>query len=176
MLTVIFMVVVPICAFLFYIGRTWSQDVRMDDKWHRERFFSAPRFGWGLMVGFSAFLAGLLSCTLLMFVVPNHPETQYRANLNILVDGTSTSSRYFLASGGSSTDPVFMFYQEQNGSYTLKQANADVSDVRYTTGTPYVEVWHKCPNDLPTFCGRDRYTFYVPEGSIKNLVSLDAKP
>jgi hypothetical protein len=82
-----------------------------------------------------------------------------------------------LASGGSSSHPNFTFYQEENGTYTLKTADASDSQVRYTTGTPYVEMYEHCPPTwLGGVCGHDRYTFYVPEGSIKNMVVLDAKP
>lgn len=96
------------------------------------------------------------------------------------------------ASGSVSTDleQSFTFYQNNGDNYTLESAPADKSVIRYTNDQPKVVheyavcVWGENGGpslDLWGFksCDTskqyDRYTFYIPEGSIRTNYELGGK-
>ena len=102
-------------------------------------------------------------------------------------DNKTIHGSFFLGSGNIDGVPSFTWYEQSGDSYYLEDIAAWKAEVRYTTGDPYV-VWN-CRNENPGFlwyplhmdpsvnCGyrSTHVTFYVPEGSVKNDYTLDAK-
>ena len=79
----------------------------------------------------------------------------------------------------------FSYYQKDGDSYQLKTANADQSIIKYTEDTPKVVIdTTYCVSTLGNlfrpwtldWCkagsNTSHYTFYVPEGSIKENYNL----
>lgn len=95
-----------------------------------------------------------------------------------LQDGSSTSGSFFLGSGSIDSDPVFFYYEDDNGTYRLKHVLADDASVIESSGPARVDIYKNKANSelfgLP-FSDDTTYIFYVPNGSILRNFALDAK-
>jgi len=103
-------------------------------------------------------------------------------SLELMSDGSKSESSYFIASGGSSEKMVYVFYYGENGTYRMKQVDADNLVIRYTDGQPKIVKTeeHMIKGEFINlfaidFMSDDTYVAYIPKGSIKNDYKLDAE-
>jgi hypothetical protein len=101
-------------------------------------------------------------------------------SLDAISDGTTPKSSFFLGSGYINEEPSFMYYQKDGDAYTLRSIPSRHASIKYTTGDPHVDMLKPCSSipgfrDLCNILWADDAVFYVPEGSIVNTFTLDAK-
>lgn len=118
-------------------------------------------------------------------------KTDFTYNLATLNDGRETQGSFFLGSGTIDSVPSFMFYEEDGDGYVLRDWPASSSRVVETTGEPHVVYTCDDYSDVPRpfrwtavmitedgdyiDCQHAFVTFYVPPGSVKREVTLDAQ-
>lgn len=143
--------------------------------------------GWGeaFFMGFVAlFLASMGAMVLnLAFIKGPNANCDKEWRLTSLQDGTSTSGRFFLGSGVIDEHPSFMYYRQDADGYRLESIKAAKVRIVYNEGAPRLTKKHKCydPDKGHYFWSfihyedSPSYVFYVPAGSIKQDIVLDAK-
>lgn len=134
------------------------------------------------MAAFAAVFANLLST---LFIDDEWVVTETN-NIRSIADTSKTSGQFFLGSGSIDEQPVFWYYVDLGTQSALREQPADQSYIVETTdgSTPRLVVekvkstntFWALEGENGGYLSEERYTFYVPEGSITNNFELDAKP
>lgn len=163
-----------ILAFVVVVGLGISM-YRADRPYNYPSDFWVP-FTFMLAGGFM--VAGLL-CMFSDYVFDDQVTSTTASPLANLSDGSQTTGSFFLGSGRIEGRQYFAYYaNDGDGSYTLEQQPASLSKVRFTDGEPFIMTEHLNGGSFwfaPWANHGERYTFYVPKGSIDNHYTLDAK-
>lgn len=127
----------------------------------------------------SALIAAFVSlgCNAVAYKFVNEPVQQY-TSLASLSDGSGVSGSFFLGIGSVDSEPVYMYYTNDNGVFRLHQIEARRAYVTYTDSQPQmVKHTDRSTNKwLSVFFGIDNdYEFQVPRGSVKSNFNLDAQ-
>lgn len=100
-----------------------------------------------------------------------------------LGDGMGVQGRFFLGSGSIESNPVYMYYIDNNGQYKLHYQYSYNSYVTYTDSTPRI-IWHGERSDSSFWLAimndwdpvsEEYIEFQVPKGSIKQNFNLDVQ-
>ncbi len=132
---------------------------------------------WGMAGG----LIGAISAT----TIPADGE-KYVAEtwkLSAIQDNSEINGKFILGSGNFNGTMSYMFYYEKNGVYRLDAVNCRLTTIEYTNGESRIEILDvrrtNTKHNRYTLANPDitgeRYKFYIPEGSIKFEINLDAK-
>lgn len=131
----------------------------------------------------AAFVAGLIALVINFCMclggVAHHNVVSETRNLRVMNDNKGHESAFFLFAGASGDYNYFNYYSERNGIFTLNNIDADYVEIVETTGPPRVETIHQVKNNshftVFPYDGWDTYRFFIPEGTIKQNIQLDAK-
>ncbi len=130
----------------------------------------------------SAIGAGTIGYLVAIVIPMSTYDKQYSFNIEALNDNESTSGKLFLGSGWIEGKMKYVFYLEDNGLYRMRQLDSDLVRIRYSDGTPKVNVTEKYPTDsfinlfaIDFDCFDKTYIIEVPNGSINNDYKLDAQ-
>ena len=149
-----------------------------------EAVFSSFLYGlfcslFGTMAGLVLFLVGTL---LSLQFVDTEPELIRSSSLTAIQDNSTISGSFFLGSGSIDGVMVYNYYVDSgNGAYSLETVKAEQAKIKYSDDVR-VETYR--PHSTNEFLLSDvffsdeadkTYVFYVPEGSIANNYTLDAK-
>ena len=94
-----------------------------------------------------------------------------------LQDQAGSSGSFFLGTGSQNDEPVFYFYQKDDGYYSLMRVSAKNAAVRIDNDPRRVVCSASSSNKwLSLFgAGEDQNLFLVPQGSVVSSFNLDAK-
>lgn len=136
-------------------------------------------FGFAILGSFIIGMMGVLITTIILGVHSAifHEDKSFSVELAALNDNQGVQGRFFLGSGVINSKPVFTYYEKMYDTYTLRNVDAKDATIKYTSGKPVIVVNRYCGSNFLTedFCNTPTYTFLVPEGSITNSYTLDAK-
>ena len=120
-------------------------------------------------------IGGIIGFAIALAIPPVYVVEKTTHNLEALQDNSAVSGSFFLGSGNINGDIIYTYYYENNDSFKLNQVEAKDAKIKYTEGTPKVEVL-KYVNKNQFALRKDyfEYIFYVPKNSIKQSYSLDA--
>lgn len=114
-------------------------------------------------------------CTLSAVMVGNHlssvPEYEFSSVSVVAVqDNQQSSGGIFILVGGSSSNPIYTYYQESGGEISLERISADKA----------VIIEDASPNEarlvrIDNGWGTVKHEFHLPEGSVKRSFNLDAQ-
>lgn len=109
--------------------------------------------------------------------IPNSPERHVETmQLETIQDNNSFSGSFFLGTGQIEGKMKYVFYYKTNGGFKMKQLDYDNVQINYSKGNPRIERIHFVTNSLFSLNMRkESYMAYVPEGTIRQNYSLDAK-
>ena len=137
-------------------------------------------FEWFLVIfigAFIGFIFFIVSGVILIFSLPKVIEYE---NIPIvsLQDSIGVSGHFFIGSGYIGDKPYYSYYVKENDGFKLNNVNAENILIKYGE-TPYVKVPKSCHSDFdwifPCAYGSSPIEIQVPNGSIKENYSLDAK-
>lgn len=130
-------------------------------------------------------LVGGMIAALLNLMTSPFVETEWSVEsehrLAAIQDGVVTSGSFFLGTGTVDGDPKFIYYQMNgNGGYTLESLSPRYATVFQEDGEPRVVEYNGTSDNpwislMPKWGTDYKAEFYVPEGSIINNYTLDAK-
>lgn len=103
-------------------------------------------------------------------------------NIENLQDNNSVNGDFFLGCGQIEGKMKYVFYYEENGLYRMMQLDYEKVKIKYTEGSPKVNVIENYPTDsFINYFALDldafdlNYIIEVPKGTIQNNYNLDAK-
>lgn len=112
-------------------------------------------------------------------------DKHYSYDIENLQDNGSVDGQFFLGCGHIEGKMKYVFYYQEDSLYQMAQLDHDKVRIRYTDGTPKVnvtEIFPVCGDsafinyfavDMDVFI--KTYIIDVPKGSIRNGYELDAK-
>lgn len=138
---------------------------------------------WYLLCLLGGAMAGLAVGFLIALAIPMDTyHKKYSLKIEALQDGSNTVGRFFLGTGHIEGKMKYVFYYEEDGLYTLKQVDSGDAKVKYTDGTPQVDVTEIEITDswingiaLDMDIHDKTYIIEVPKGTINNSYNLDAQ-
>lgn len=126
---------------------------------------------WGVIIGFIIALS----------MKQEWVEKDKVVKLESLKDNSTMSGSFFLGSGYLQGRMQYTYYVKENDGFKLEQIDAASATIKYTEDEPrIVTTWFRSKNfwewgfDLFPPSPKTR-VIYVPEGSIKNVYTLDAE-
>lgn len=139
---------------------------------------------------FVAFIVGVVIDGPINWAMRDKVDVTY--GLAALNDGRKTQGSFFLGSGTIDSVPSFMYYAEDGDGYVLRDWSARSSRVVETTGKPRAVFTCDDYGSVPrpfrysvkmilddgwgwVDCRHAFVTFYVPPGSVKQEITLDAQ-
>lgn len=136
--------------------------------------------GWKLLTAVFGMFLGWV-CGLLIFVLL--PTSKIHKNETIEIVSLQDNSTYVYMHC-SYSQKQYSFYYKDGESFKLMDVNCDDAEIRYTTEKPYILVGYYIADANSIYNKfalvtdlryNVHYIIYVPEGTIKNEFSLDAK-
>ena len=137
---------------------------------------------------FSYFIFWLTISGIIVILLPSKTETVLKEtyNLTVLQDNNNVKGSFFLGAGYVGEKMIYSFYYENNGFYEFKQIEYHKGNVKikYSNGKPKIERYSEEKvkdafiNNFTFYCdcgNNSKYIIYVPEGTIIQNYSLDAK-
>ena len=169
-----------VCFFMWalgaFLGVFLTYRINRKDRW----LDTGDKVFFMALFGSIGFLAGVLLSYVLSIILATISPTYHVESRNGLVtlqDGTSVSGRFFLGSGSVDGKPGYTYYRGDGvNGFSLESVAANKAIVKYSTEAPRVEKILTCgPGLFSNSCVSSQYVFYVPEGSVKQDYTLDAK-
>lgn len=138
---------------------------------------------WELVImgaGFGGFIASLFvlvfSQMILWKVIGSTHEEYSNVELVNINDRAGMSGSFFLGSGTVEDEPVFYYYERENGRVTLERIKADDAVIiEDESSRPYVSYLEEVSNNSLWYLGgmeSSRIEFHVPPNSIITNYSL----
>jgi hypothetical protein len=126
------------------------------------------------------FFITILLSLLITLALPEDREYQMISRQQIVALKDNTKQIHYLYSSASSMD--YTFYVKNNGYFEMQQLDYSCVKIKYTKGKPRIEKYDKVATNAPiNNWAMDKpsydeyYIIYVPDGTIKTELVLDAQ-
>lgn len=135
-----------------------------------------PSIFIGFVFGFIMFITSIL-------LIPAHFTLKEvsRNTLENISDGSNIKGSFHIGSGYIGNEMHYSFYIKEKYGFSLCTVSAEDTHIKYTKKQPYIITYKYFKNDdwinyfSLEFNHSERYTIYVPYGSIIENYTLDAK-